>query len=189
MIAVIVNQDRDDFEEFSGELYTTPYILNGKMNGVSLFMKTSLRPENFYLGYFDSVEEAIEEISKITSYDGDAYAVSGYPEWDEFNEIIEGWLESEDAEKYQLTKADVILLEHMSEKLEAILETRGEAEEVNVHFTAIEDAEDYVLTESDLELLNRMVEKIKIAIEADETFDCDFDYIEDEEDNDDEEDC
>jgi len=76
---IIVNKDRDKAIEFSGKesnLYSQAKWHNGICLGINLYYK------NFMLGTFDTVKECMEEISKIMSCTDDFYYISGFSNYD-----------------------------------------------------------------------------------------------------------
>lgn len=70
----IINQDRDCILDFTGNeyFYTAAIIHEGTIMGINLMMSGKA------LGTFDSVEKAIDEISRILNSKDEIVLVGGY---------------------------------------------------------------------------------------------------------------
>ena len=92
MPTLILNQDRDQYIPFNGELHTFPALgSKNKVWGINLYTGKHL------LGTFDSVKEILSEIHAIRSCTHDIYCVKGFSDFDitehlmledEVNEIL-----------------------------------------------------------------------------------------------------
>lgn len=77
----IVNQDRDQLIEFTGDLHSEPVFSNDLLIGFNLLTNGIL------LGTFNSMEEIISEIMQIVNCADDTYMINGYAPWD----VWEDW--------------------------------------------------------------------------------------------------
>lgn len=68
----IINQDRDHDPIEKGPLHTLPWVVNGKLWGINLYRGKAL------LGTFDSIDEAITEMSRIDASEDQYILVDGF---------------------------------------------------------------------------------------------------------------
>jgi hypothetical protein len=84
----LINQDRDQISDYTGNLHTEAALspMSGNIIGFNLY------DGEVMLGTFDSVRECIREIGLIGAADGEYYCISGYEpwmDWDDFCKILE----------------------------------------------------------------------------------------------------
>ncbi len=74
MTKTIINQDRDRVYTYTDKdvLFTVPAIHNKKLMGINLMLGTAL------LGTFNTLQEAIDEMTRIAGTNEDYALVAGY---------------------------------------------------------------------------------------------------------------
>lgn len=79
---LILNQDREKLIVYKGGLYTMPVIIEGTLMGINLYC------DDEFLGTFDSVKEALQEMDDIRMCKHEFYCVTGFSDFDIIEHIM-----------------------------------------------------------------------------------------------------